>query len=158
MKNWLRLAGSVTAVMLMSSLVSAAAPTAEKPADYLVSFKAGTGPANLKAAGVNMLDHWSAIGAAHVRANSTALSRLQASGVIEYFEPDADRHIMGTYNDALPITWGLQAVHAQEAWSLGAKGAGIKVCILDTGINYSHPEFTKADGTSVIKGSKNFVA
>jgi subtilisin family serine protease len=158
MKNWLRLAGSVTAVMLMSSLVSAAAPAAEKPADYLVSFKAGAGPANLKAAGVNMLDHWSAIGAAHVRANSTALSRLQANGVIEYFEPDALRHTMGTYNDALPITWGLQAVHTQEAWNLGAKGAGIKVCILDTGITYSHPEFQKADGTSVIKGSKNFVA
>lgn len=48
MKNWMRLAGSVTAVMLMSSLASAAAPAAEKPADYLVSFKAGAGPENLK--------------------------------------------------------------------------------------------------------------
>lgn len=158
MKNWMRLAGSVTAVMLMSSLASAAAPAAEKPADYLVSFKAGAGPENLKAAGVNMLNHWNAIGAAHVKASSAVLSRLQASGVIEYFEPDAERHTVATYNDALPITWGLQAVHAEEAWNLGATGAGIKVCILDTGINYSHPEFTKANGTSVIKGSKNFVA
>jgi serine protease len=158
MKHWMRLAGSLTALMLTASVVSAAAPASAQAADYLVGFKAGASTAALEAAGIKVLDQWAEIGAAHVKASSTALDRLVKNGVLDYYEADAERHVLGALYTDGTYTWGIQAVKATQAWNLGATGAGIKVCILDTGIDYNQPEFKKADGTSVIKGSKNFVA
>ncbi|MFC1744455.1 S8 family serine peptidase [Candidatus Riflebacteria bacterium] len=37
-------------------------------------------------------------------------------------------------------TWGLTMINAAEAWSLGAKGQGITVGILDTGVDANHPD------------------
>ncbi|MCX6749029.1 MAG: S8 family serine peptidase [Candidatus Pacearchaeota archaeon] len=36
-------------------------------------------------------------------------------------------------NDTIPL------IGANESWGLGYDGEGIRVCVLDTGINYSHP-------------------
>lgn len=34
--------------------------------------------------------------------------------------------------------WDLQQIHAQEAWALGARGAGMKIALLDTGVDEDH--------------------
>ncbi|MEU4555974.1 S8 family serine peptidase [Micromonospora violae] len=50
-------------------------------------------------------------------------------------------------------TWGLDAIHAPEAWAMGATGAGITVSNLDSGVQFDHPALvnqyrgSKADGT-----------
>lgn len=50
-------------------------------------------------------------------------------------------------------TWGLDAIHAPEAWAMGATGAGITVSNLDSGVQFDHPALmhqyrgTKPDGT-----------
>ncbi len=40
-------------------------------------------------------------------------------------------------NGSLP--WGITRVNAPAAWAKGAMGAGVKVAIVDTGIDYNHP-------------------
>jgi len=40
-----------------------------------------------------------------------------------------------------PAQWGLQAIHAPEAWELGARGQGVRVAVLDTGM-YRNPDIT----------------
>ncbi|GAA1582757.1 hypothetical protein J3R03_002092 [Actinoplanes couchii] len=51
------------------------------------------------------------------------------------------------------VTWGLEAIHAPQAWAMGATGAGITVSNLDSGVQFDHPALvrqyrgTKADGT-----------
>jgi serine protease len=35
--------------------------------------------------------------------------------------------------------WGIGAVHAPQAWTAGAKGQGVRVLVLDTGIDRDHP-------------------
>ncbi len=43
-------------------------------------------------------------------------------------------------------TWGIQRVHAPSAWSI-TQGKGVKVAVIDTGIDYTHPELTgQVDG------------
>ncbi|PSK66837.1 Bacillopeptidase F [Micromonospora sp. MH33] len=50
-------------------------------------------------------------------------------------------------------TWGLDAIHAPQAWAMGATGAGITVSNLDSGVQFDHPALmhqyrgTKPDGT-----------
>jgi subtilisin family serine protease len=36
--------------------------------------------------------------------------------------------------------WGPKQIHADEAWAAGATGAGVKVGVVDTGIDFNHPE------------------
>ena len=36
--------------------------------------------------------------------------------------------------------WGLDAIDAPEAWAVGATGAGVRVAVLDSGIDWSHPD------------------
>ncbi|RFM31877.1 S8 family serine peptidase [Chitinophaga silvisoli] len=38
------------------------------------------------------------------------------------------------------LQWGLQAVHAPEAWAKGYKGGGVKVAVLDGGFLLNNPE------------------
>ena len=55
--------------------------------------------------------------------------------------------------EAGTVPWGLDAIHAPEAWAMGATGAGITVSNLDSGVQFDHPALmhqyrgTKPDGT-----------
>jgi hypothetical protein len=41
------------------------------------------------------------------------------------------------------VPYGIEMVKAQEAWeTYGARGAGVKVCVMDTGIYGTHEDFT----------------
>jgi subtilisin family serine protease len=46
----------------------------------------------------------------------------------------------GTDLDAL--LWGLDVVNAPEAWGAGVTGAGVRVAVLDAGIDHDHPDLT----------------
>ncbi|XVV15434.1 S8 family serine peptidase [Actinoplanes sp. CA-131856] len=58
-----------------------------------------------------------------------------------------------TRSDNDTVTWGLEAIHAPQAWAMGATGAGITVSNLDSGVQFDHPALakqyrgTKPDGT-----------
>ncbi|MDY6917316.1 MAG: S8 family serine peptidase [Chloroflexota bacterium] len=40
------------------------------------------------------------------------------------------------------VTWGLDRIDAPEVWSMGVTGAGVKVAVLDTGVDVSHPDLS----------------
>ncbi|MEL7036640.1 MAG: S8 family serine peptidase [Cyanobacteria bacterium J06592_8] len=60
---------------------------------------------------------------------SAAVSRAVGSPV-----PFAD--IPDTYHP----NWGLNTIHAPEVWSQGYTGEGVVVAVLDTGVDYTHPD------------------
>ena len=55
--------------------------------------------------------------------------------------------------EAVTGSWGLDAIHAPEAWAMGATGAGITVSNIDSGVQFDHPALlhsyrgTGPDGT-----------
>lgn len=58
-----------------------------------------------------------------------------------------------TRNPAVQTTpWGIPAVHATDAWTV-TRGAGVNVAIIDTGIDYNHPDLKDQ-----YAGGYNFVA
>jgi subtilisin family serine protease len=146
-------------VLASASMVSAAPKASTATAGkYLIAGKNGKQVLKtLEKLGVTVEDDWSdTVNAVSAYLTADQASKLKGNVDLEEVAPESTFRALGLYNDALPITWGLQAVNAPAAWNLGATGAGIKVCILDTGIDYNHPEFFK-NGVSIIKGSKNFV-
>ena len=55
---------------------------------------------------------------------------------IVYVEPDLPARFLSEQ-----IPWGIEKVNAEPVWSIGEnRGQGVKVAILDTGVDYTHPD------------------
>lgn len=65
--------------------------------------------------------------------------------VFENFEvvvPDSVKQLnqSNVQESSIDVTWGLDRIDVPEAWALGFNGSGIRVCVLDTGVDTSHPD------------------
>ncbi|MGE5293613.1 MAG: S8 family serine peptidase [Solirubrobacterales bacterium] len=74
-----------------------------------------------------------------------AIQKLKARSDVEYIEEDVVLYAL-----AQTLSWGVDRIDADLAWPAGNTGKGVKVAILDTGIDYDHPDL-------VIAGGVNFV-
>lgn len=131
----------------------------------------------IAAAGGVMTSQWTEISAAAVKLSPEALSKLEKNPLVEYVEPDLVRRAQGfksgstdagaskggnlsslalttpPYTASGEYTWGDNALKVEQLRASNYTGAGVAVCIGDTGIDGNHPEFQKK-----IKGFKNFTA
>ncbi|ASN81182.1 S8 family serine peptidase [Deinococcus ficus] len=129
----------------------------------------------ITAAGGIMTSQWADISAAAVKLDASALAKLQGNPMVEYVEPDLVRHALGfksgvtdaaasrpalssqglsaqaLYTASGETTWGDNALRVPELQAKNYTGAGVAVCIGDTGIDGNHPEFQRK-----LKGFKNF--
>ncbi len=72
------------------------------------------------------------------------------------FKGDANPPSSGDNDPLFALQWGHDAVNAPEAWNAGSRGAGVRVAILDSGIDADHPDLAanlnKALSTSFVEG------
>jgi subtilisin family serine protease len=74
----------------------------------------------------------------------TVRATLRRSPVVRYAELDPPVTMAGTPNDEYYVSgqqWNIDRVHAPEAWDLLPPGGNTTVAVIDTGIDYGHPEF-----------------
>jgi subtilisin family serine protease len=79
---------------------------------------------------------------------------------IKYIEPDVEVHALGKVTSSGKLTsslasqttpWGISTIAANSAWEI-TTGSGVKVAVIDTGIDNTHPDL-KAN----VKGGKTYV-
>lgn len=70
------------------------------------------------------------------------------------FTPMANPPSIGDNEPRFGLQWGMDAVNAPEAWNAGYQGDGVKVFILDSGIDADHPDLSPNLNTTL---SKSFV-
>lgn len=68
---------------------------------------------------------------------SNVLPRLNVQWI-----PSEEVHLcsIGDNETLFWFQWALHVIDAPEAWDAGETGAGVRVAVLDTGIDYSHPD------------------
>jgi serine protease len=144
------------AVGVTLSLLAAAMPfsatAAPGGASYLVGLRDARGAQNLRSAGFNVAAEFGRERAAQVITDAAGAARLQHNPNVTYVEPDREVQAKANFTDNGEITWGLDAIDAPDVWGT-TTGAGITVCILDTGFDFNQPDFAGAN----IIASANFV-
>ncbi len=129
-------------VGLISAMVS---PTLAQPPDMnkvLISFKNQPGhseEALVHAKGGEIKYTYHIVPAIAAKVPAQALDGLRRNPNVTAVEPDLIAHVIDT---ELDNTWGVKAVGAGAVHDSGNKGGGIKVAILDTGIDTDHPDLS----------------
>lgn len=132
---------------------------------YLVEFKGDDAPKgfekSLQQAGGTLKEIYEGVGLATVlsshpnfekKAGSIpGVENVVADRVVNWFSSDTAHAAPAPAGEdaqvgspELPygaMQWNLQAIQAPEAWAEGATGKGVTVAVLDSGIDYTNPEF-----------------
>ena len=158
---------SIILMILLSSLVPAvAAPPEDKMVNVIIGFNNNHGDdvrSLVAAHGGNAGTAWSIIHAMPASIPSRAIEAIQNSPNVKYVELDGTVYAIGKPStppgkdknkDPTPqpqqeIPWGVGQINADVAWGTST-GEGVKVAVLDTGIDYSHPDLDVKGGVSVI--------
>ena len=72
---------------------------------------------------------------------SGIISQARMASDSEPPAPVAEAAFSGVMADAkYRLPWGVERVNAKGAWKKGLDGSGVKVAVLDTGIDFNHPD------------------
>jgi alpha-tubulin suppressor-like RCC1 family protein/subtilisin family serine protease len=118
--------------------------------ELLVKFKAGVAPqrSNLlhKKHGSEKIKEFHALRLHHVRVKrgmslDQAIKLYQSAPEVEYAEPNFNYQAQLTPNDSqFSQLWGITKINAPAAWTTTTGSANAVVAVIDTGIDYTHPD------------------
>jgi PKD repeat protein len=86
---------------------------------------------------------------------------MKNRNLIAYIEPDAKAWALGETMD-----WGVNRIGADLVWDIDGNlildagapaGAGVKVAVIDTGIDYTHPDLNVAGGDSFVDYTTDYM-
>lgn len=152
-RNYL-LALSVLAALAQAATANAApGPSGRR---VLVGFRDDMGPKTpharaeaVRQAGGTVRRSFDLVPAVAAHLPEKAIEALKARREVEYVEDDLVLYAVGQV-----VPWGVNRIDADLAWPVGNTGKGVKVAILDTGIDYDHPDLLVAGGVNYA-GSNN---
>lgn len=84
-----------------------------------------------------------------VASKSEAMRMVKSSGGMVYEDTK-----MQAYGQK--ASWGIKTINASKAWSLNYNGSGIKISVIDSGVDIRHPDLQIAGGKSFISGRSSY--
>ena len=140
--------GFLLALILLVAL--AAGPAygeggASEKVPVFVGFNNPPGPAEealLRKAGADIQYTYNLVPAIAASLPEGAIQGLLNNPNVAYIEPDLEVHAVDHPNgDAeLQNTWGVAHIKSGLIHAAGNRGAGVKVAVIDTGVDYTHPD------------------
>ncbi|HEU4888161.1 MAG TPA: protease inhibitor I9 family protein, partial [Thermoanaerobaculia bacterium] len=132
----------ILSVALLSLAVSVRAePTRRK---YLVATER---PFREEKLGVRNYVRFAGVDGYAVELSDEEAQALAATNGVRYVEPDVERFVSALPSPHLDVTqmtpWGVTSVNAPSVWFL-TRGEGVRVGIIDTGIDPGHPDLQAA--------------
>lgn len=110
----------------------------------LIGFREGTGPrtpdtraAVVRNAGGQIHASFGLVPVVSARLPEPAIASLSGRPGVAYVEDDVKMSIVQASEQTIP--WGVNRIDADNVWAANT-GAGVKVAILDTGIDHDHPD------------------
>jgi len=152
-KNALNIAAFALLIIIMSA--SMAAPALGQQAQrvkVLISFTHQPGPAEqalVRRAGGTIKYSYHLVPAIAATVPENAIRGLQANPNVIRVEPDVVGHAVDI---ELDNSWGVKHIGAGGVHDTGNQGAGVKVAIIDSGVDYTHPDLNDS-----YAGGRNFV-
>jgi subtilisin len=145
------------ALLLLPIIHASAAKPGQKLKDFLIGFEACRYDADIvaKAGGYVKKGLKPLVDAVAVRIPEELAQKLKENSAVKYVEEDAVAFITGhTVSSILEYanSWGVDHIEADAIHSAGDTGSGIDVAMIDTGINYNHPDLA-----ANYKGGYDFV-
>ena len=155
-------------VIVLGPAILDARPLATR-AETLAALEARAGPwlnavqALASDEGARVMAAWASGPAIKVRADADALAAFAARADVRSLTLDFDDAVQATPVPAeeegvgSQNSGGRRMLQAEELWALGWRGEGIRIAIIDTGVDPTHEAFRNADGSSRIVAWRDFV-
>lgn len=146
-------------ILIAVSIVPAAAEqSSNEMVHVIIGFKEKPDAALIKSHGGDIKCQYHAIPAIAATVPEQALKGLENNQNIDYIEYDTEVYISDISGDDPEMPWGVDRIDADLVHSSDPAftGEGIKVAVIDTGIDSTHPDLAAnyAGGYNVIKPSK----
>jgi len=119
---------------------------ADKRVTVLIGFKGSVtadDDAVVRSAGGRVKHRYRIVPAIAADLPERAVAALQAHARVSVVEPDVAIHAVDA---ELDNSWGVKRIGAGDVQATGIRGAGVKVAILDTGVDYTHPDLASNYG------------
>ncbi len=132
---------SAATLLLASAAVLFGQPGPPDRVSVIIGFNRQPGPgeqALVRSAGGVISHVYHIIPAIAATLPRQAVQPLANHPAVSIIEPDAPLYALDEYTAA----WGVQKIAAKAVHDSGNKGNGVKVCIIDSGIDVNHPELS----------------
>lgn len=155
-----RILSFLTTVILLLALVSTslAKGSDTKPNDpdlkktYLIAFHSAIDLKVIRDQSGKVKKQYKYLPVVAAELSAQAVQALLNNPKIDYLEEDAKVEFSGQVTP-----WGIPHVKATDVQQTGVTGSGVKVGILDTGIDYTHEDLQVAGGGTFVEGTLDYM-
>lgn len=142
-----------TIILLIAVILLASFMHASPDVAVIVSFAEGKyDPTQISASGGRVIEEFPGIGMIYAVVPPGAFTSLSQDKMIEFVESDRQFEIAMASTSEYSESWALHDVGAEPAHFSNYTGKGVKIALLDTGVDYTHPELAHS-----YKGGYDFI-